>query len=74
MTIRSISAIAEIFAFVRCVSTTMIVRSKMSKPILIVGSLQTHAVIINIDKGGGYSPCIGTTDFGLPKVFEVEDV
>ena len=72
MTIRSISAIAGIFVFVRYVSITMIVRSKMSKPILIVGSLQTHAVIINIDRGG-YSPCIGTTDFGLPKVFEVEE-
>lgn len=51
MTKRSISAIVGIFVFVRCVSITMIVRSKMSKPILIVGSLQTHAVIINIDRG-----------------------
>ena len=55
MTIRSISAIVGIFVFVRCVSITMIVRSKMSNPILIVGSLQTHAVIINIDRGGVFS-------------------
>lgn len=55
MTKRSISAIVGIFVFVKCVSITMIVRSKMSKPILIVGSLQTHAVIINIDRGGVFS-------------------
>ena len=33
----------------------------------VVGSLQAHAAV-----GGGISPCIGTTDFGLPKVLFAE--
>lgn len=74
MTIRSISAIGAICGFVRYVSTTMIVRLRMNKPVIVVGSLQSHAVVVYLDRGG-YCPCIGTTDFGLPKVFEVvEDV
>jgi len=43
----------------------------MYKPVLIIGSLQTHAVMVRVH--GGYSPCIGTTDFGLPRVIEVCD-
>ena len=73
MTIRSISAIAEIFAFVRCANIITIVRSKMNRPVIVVGSLQSHAVVVYVYRGG-CCPCIGTTDFGLPKVFEVEDV
>ena len=72
MTIRSISAIGAICGFVRYVSTTMIVRLRMNKPVIVVGSLQSHAVMVDRDRGG-YCPCIGTTDFGLPKVFEVEE-
>lgn len=41
-------------------------------PIIILGSLQDHAVRVDI-RGGGYSPCIGTTDFGLPKVIGYEE-
>lgn len=52
MTIRSISAIGAICGFVRCVSTTMIVRSKMNKPVIVVGSLQSHAVMVYLDRGG----------------------
>jgi hypothetical protein len=40
-------------------------------PYMIVGSLQTHAVKILVE--GGVSPCIGTTDLGLPKVIEICD-
>lgn len=45
------------------------------KPYMILGSLQAHAVKTKVE--GGVSPCIGTTDFGLPKVIEIvvyEDV
>lgn len=52
MTIRNISAIAGIFVFVRYVSITMIVRSKMNKPVIVVGSLQSHAVVVYLDRGG----------------------
>lgn len=43
---------------------------KSAEPYMILGSLQTHAVRTLID-GGGYAPCIGTTDFGLPRIIEV---
>ena len=52
MTIRSISAIAGIFVFVRCVSIIMRVRSKMNRPVIVVGSLQSHAVVVYVDRGG----------------------
>ena len=52
MTIRSISAIAEIFAFVRCANIITIVRSKMNRPVIVVGSLQSHAVVVYVDRGG----------------------
>lgn len=35
---------------------------------MILGSLQAHAVKMLVR--GGYSPCVGTTDFGLPKVIK----
>lgn len=41
---------------------------------MILGSLQAHAVKTKVE---GVCPCIGTTDFGLPKVIEIieyEDV
>lgn len=43
----------------------------MIEKIQIWGSLQAHRVIENIE--GGVCPCIGTTDFGLPRVLEYED-
>ena len=52
MTIRSISAIGAICGFVRYVSTTMIVRLRMNKPVIVVGSLQSHAVVVYLDRGG----------------------
>ena len=52
MTIRSISAIAGIFAFVRCANIITIVRSKMNRPVIVVGSLQSHAVVVYVDRGG----------------------
>lgn len=39
------------------------------KPVLILGSLQTHAAKMLVE--GGVCPCIGCTDFGLPRVVEV---
>lgn len=51
MTIRSISAIAEIFAFVGCANIITIVRSKMNRPVIVVGSLQSHAVVVYLDRG-----------------------
>ena len=53
MTIRSISVIGAICGFVRYVSTTMIVRLRMNKPVIVVGSLQSHAVVVYLDRGGG---------------------
>ena len=53
MTIRSISVIGAICGFVRYVSTTMIVRLRMNKPVIVVGSLQSHAVVVYVDRGGG---------------------
>ena len=52
MTIRSISAIAGIFAFVRCANIITIVRSKMNRPVIVVGTLQSHAVVVYVDRGG----------------------
>ena len=52
MTIRSISVIGAICGFVRYVSTTMIVRLRMNKPVIVVGSLQSHAVVVYVDRGG----------------------
>ena len=42
--------------------------------ILVLGSLQSHAVIVDIVGGGNYVPCIGTTDFGLPKLVIEYDI
>lgn len=36
--------------------------------ILVLGSLQNHAAIVDLRGGGNACPCIGTTDFGLPKI------
>ncbi len=41
-----------------------------SMPIQIWGSLQPHRAVDSVD--GGVCPCIGTTDFGLPRVLELE--
>ena len=38
-----------------------------SKVILVLGSLQNHAAVVDASRGG-YCPCIGTTDFGMPKL------
>jgi len=40
-----------------------------AEPIMILGSLQTHAVRMPVE--GGVCPTIGCTDFGLPRVIEV---
>ena len=39
---------------------------------IILGSLQAHAVKSLVR--GGYSPCVGTTDFGLPKVIKTYEL
>lgn len=36
---------------------------------MILGSLQDHAASALVR--GGYCPCVGTTDFGLPKVIKI---
>lgn len=37
--------------------------------VMVLGSLQNHAAIVDVRGGGGKAcPCIGTTDFGLPKI------
>ena len=30
--------------------------------------MQHHAAVVDIVGGGTWCPCIGTTDFGLPKI------
>ena len=42
---------------------------------MIVGSLQKHAakVLLNQRFRGGYSPTIGTTDVGLPRLILVRN-
>jgi hypothetical protein len=39
---------------------------------MVLGSLQAHAVKVLVR--GGYSPCVGTTDFGLPKVIRTYEI
>lgn len=36
--------------------------------VMVLGSLQKHAAIVDVRGGGKACPCIGTTDFGLPKI------
>jgi hypothetical protein len=42
--------------------------------ILVLGSLQPHAAVVNVVGGGNFIPCLGTTDFGLPKLVIEYDV
>ena len=39
---------------------------------MILGSLQDHAASALVR--GGYCPCVGTTDFGLPKVIKIYEL